>query len=230
MTGIAVSVLCFLILSLVPKQHRCHKLPWLFALGLIAVGYAVFDVAFLHTGSAALAWNRICRIWTLYMVLDLVGRPLDALIGRLHLRRRERREAAARYRAEESRARYYASHGFDEIDGLDGAEFEKFCAYVLRKNGFENVEITRGSGDQGVDIIAWYGDEKYAIQCKRFQSRLSNTPVQEVHAGRTIYDCDRAAVMTNSYFTAGAIEAAQSCDVELWDRDDLCAMIDALSP
>ena len=54
------------------------------------------------------------------------------------------------------------------------------------KKGFVNVEVTQGSGDQGVDILAQKDDVKYAIQCKRHKNPLGNTPVQEVNAGKYI--------------------------------------------
>lgn len=106
-------------------------------------------------------------------------------------------------------------------DNMSGLEFEAWCAGVLRRNGFYNVSVTKGSGDQGVDIIAWRNNEKYAIQCKRYTNRVGNKPVQEVYTGMTIYGCSRAIVITNSFFTQGAIDAARATGVELWDRNVL---------
>lgn len=40
------------------------------------------------------------------------------------------------------------------FDDMDGHAFEHFCADVLVENGYQNVQVTRGSGDQGVDILA----------------------------------------------------------------------------
>lgn len=114
-----------------------------------------------------------------------------------------------------------------DLDQLSGTEFEKCCADILRRNGFTNVQLTPTSGDQGVDILAEKNGMQYAIQCKRFSTKLGNSPVQEVNAGRSVYHCDRAIVMTNNYFTPGAVQAANACDVELWDRDDLYAMLAA---
>ena len=37
---------------------------------------------------------------------------------------------------------------------MDGWEFEEYCASILRKNGFSHVEVTQGSGDFGIDVIA----------------------------------------------------------------------------
>ena len=49
-----------------------------------------------------------------------------------------------------------------DIDNMDGQSFEYFCADLLRANGFANVEVTKGSGDQGVDILAVKDEIHYA--------------------------------------------------------------------
>ena len=111
------------------------------------------------------------------------------------------------------------------IDGMEGHEFEYFCANVLRQVGFTDVNVTPGSGDQGVDIVATKDGIKYAIQCKNYAKPLSNTPVQEVSAGKMFYNCHVGVVMTNSTFTPGAIQLANATNVLLWDRDKLMALI-----
>ncbi len=111
------------------------------------------------------------------------------------------------------------------IDRMEGHDFEQFTANLLRKLGYERVQVTPGSGDQGVDVIAVKDGKKYAIQCKRYNQKLGNKPVQEVHAGKTIYGCNVAVVMTNNYFTDGGKEAARALGVELWDRDVLRRML-----
>lgn len=112
------------------------------------------------------------------------------------------------------------------IDKMDGHDFEQFTAASLRKLGYERVEVTPGSGDQGVDVIAVKDGKRYAIQCKRYSKKLGNKPIQEVFAGKTIYGCSIAVVLTNNYFTEGAKEAAKATGVELWDRDTLRRMMD----
>ena len=117
--------------------------------------------------------------------------------------------------------------GMAAIDRMEGHAFEFWCADVLRKNGFSDVEVTPGSGDQGVDILAKKSGIKYAIQCKCYSSNLGNEPVQEVNTGKTIYHCHVGAVMTNRYFTAGAKQAADATGVLLWNRDDVEQMAKA---
>ena len=123
-----------------------------------------------------------------------------------------------------------ASHAYTitsvtNVDRMEGHEFEYFCAELLEKCGFEDVTVTRGSGDQGVDILAFKEDIKYAIQCKNYSAPLGNKSIQEVFAGKTFYHCHVGVVMTNSTFTKGAIELADSVGVILWDKHRLDKMM-----
>lgn len=100
---------------------------------------------------------------------------------------------------------------------MTGREFEEHCAGYLRRRGFKKIELTKGSGDQGVDILAKRRGKTYAIQCKFYQKPVGNKAVQEAYAGMQYYDCDKGMVMTNSTFTKGAIELAGRTGVALWE-------------
>lgn len=115
------------------------------------------------------------------------------------------------------------------IDSMDGHDFEYWCASLLEKLGFADVEVTPGSGDQGVDILAKKDGIKYAVQCKCYSSDLGNTPIQEVHAGKAMYNCHVGAVMTNRHFTAGGRQLAEATGVLLWDRDWIADAIEQTS-
>lgn len=103
------------------------------------------------------------------------------------------------------------------IDEIEGHDFEYFCADLLTKQGFDNVQVTKGSGDQGVDILAERNMVKYAIQCKRYSQPVGNKAVQEINAGRLFYNCNAAIVITNNSFTPSAIELSEKLGVTLWD-------------
>lgn len=118
-----------------------------------------------------------------------------------------------------------ADYELTKVDKMEGHDFEQWCAALLKENGFYNVEVTQGSGDQGVDVLAQKDGISYAIQCKRYSSDLGNTPIQEVNAGKAIYHCHIGAVMTNRYFTPGAKEAAKATGILLWDRKKLIELI-----
>ena len=122
------------------------------------------------------------------------------------------------------RRRRICVEAMEEVDDMDGREFEEWCAHLLISNGFINVKGTPASGDQGVDITAQKDDVKYAFQCKCYTSDLGNTPVQEVFAGKCMYDCHVGVVMSNRHFTSGAKALAEKTGVLLWDREKLASM------
>lgn len=112
-----------------------------------------------------------------------------------------------------------------DFDSMDGHQFEHFCAKVLRANGFQNVNVTQGSGDHGIDVLASKDGNTYAIQCKCYSNNVGNKAVQEAYSGKGIYRSDIAAVMTNRYFTEQAKYDAKKLRVELWDRNKLMYFI-----
>lgn len=113
-----------------------------------------------------------------------------------------------------------------DFDQMDGHDFEYFCAQLLEQRGFSEVEVTRGSGDYGIDILAQRDGVTYAIQCKCYNGPVGVKAVQEAYAGRDYYDCMVGAVLTNQYFTAPAVEAAKKLKILLWDRGYLETMLE----
>lgn len=114
----------------------------------------------------------------------------------------------------------------DEIDAMDGREFELFTGNLLRANGFENISVTQSSYDFGADVIAEKDDIRYAIQCKRYNGAIGVSAVQEVIASKSLHDCHVACVLTNSTYTPAAIELARKNLVILWDRTKLQTFIE----
>lgn len=104
---------------------------------------------------------------------------------------------------------------------MDGYQYEYRCSKFLKKRGFRRVRVTKGSGDQGIDIIAYKGRKKYGVQCKYYTCPVGNKAVQEAYSGARFYDCDKAAVLTNNTFTKSARELAGKIGVDLWERNDI---------
>lgn len=122
---------------------------------------------------------------------------------------------------------YRKCHNNDDLfEDMDGEEFEEFCAELLEKKGYENVELTGKSHDKGVDIFADMNGVSYAIQCKCYSEPVGIKAVQEVYAGKDYYCCMVGVVMTNQTFTKSAIEFASRLNVLLWDGDVLAGLID----
>lgn len=114
----------------------------------------------------------------------------------------------------------------DSMDEMEGHDFEFFCADLLEKRGFMDVEVTRGSGDFGIDILAERDGVTYAIQCKRYNGPVGVEAVLRTYGGRDYYDRMVGVVMTNQYFTVPAVEAAKKLQILLWDRGYLDSMLE----
>lgn len=107
---------------------------------------------------------------------------------------------------------------------LRGIPFEEFLANVLRLHGHE-VETTPASNDQGVDLVAVIHGQRFAIQAKGYANTVGNEAVQQVIAGMNLYNCDHAAVITNSSFTNSALILAESNDCLMIDNTRIPALI-----
>ncbi len=134
-------------------------------------------------------------------------------------------EEKLKNRIAEKQKIYKTLSQLDTVDKMDGHSFEYYCADLLKKNGFVNVEVTKGSGDHGVDVLADKDGNSYAIQCKCYTSNIGNAAVQQAYTGKDLYKRDIAVVLTNHYFTSQAKAEAERLRVKLWDRDKLQALI-----
>lgn len=114
----------------------------------------------------------------------------------------------------------------EAYEEMDGHDFEYYCADLLSRRGFSEVEVTKGSGDYGIDILAEKDGVTYAIQCKRYTTPVGVKAIQEAYTGRDFYDRMVGAVMTNQYFTTPAVEAARKLKILLWDGGYIEEMIE----
>lgn len=119
------------------------------------------------------------------------------------------------------RRRAQAATGFD-ADTLpgDGHNFEQWVAHSLTRFGWK-AEVTRGSGDQGLDVIAEKAGRRLGLQCKLYGSPVGNKAVQEAHAGMVYYGVDAAGVLTNASFTPSANALAMMTGVKLFSQYDI---------
>lgn len=98
---------------------------------------------------------------------------------------------------------------------MEGHDYEYVVAAYLKNKGYHGVKVTKASGDYGVDVIAHKGQMKYAVQCKYYSSPVSLGAVQEAVAGKAMYGCNAAMVVTNNTFTKAAEELAAKNNVVL---------------
>ncbi len=111
--------------------------------------------------------------------------------------------------------------GSARLGQLSGAEFERLISALLQSMGFR-TEITKASGDGGIDIVAFLDRPiiggRYLIQCKRLAPEVpvGTATVREFYGALS---ADRTAVkgilITTSSFTTQAEEFARQLPIEL---------------
>ena len=102
----------------------------------------------------------------------------------------------------------------------DGHDYEVWVAAKLRQFGW-TAEVTQGSGDQGVDVIASIEELSVAIQCKRYSGSVGNKAVQEVMAGMMHYGLDHAVIISTGKYTKSATDLAETGKVHLLTHNDI---------
>jgi hypothetical protein len=111
-----------------------------------------------------------------------------------------------------------------DVDELDGNDFEKLCQLLLQKEGWDAQQTIKTRGDGGIDIIAIRGKDGLLIQCKRSSKTLGWDAIKEVVGGSARYEKLYPGIiftkiaMTNQFFNQIAKEQAIHNCVDLWER------------
>ncbi|MFB9992028.1 restriction endonuclease [Deinococcus oregonensis] len=123
--------------------------------------------------------------------------------------------------AKRRRARTLA---LQDLQSLSHRQFELHVAAVIAALPGWQAEATRGSSDQGADVIAISPQRvRVAVQVKHYPTNnVGNKAVQEIVASKAIYRCSEAVVVTSGPgYTRAAVELARANGVKLWGPDDL---------
>jgi hypothetical protein len=130
------------------------------------------------------------------------------------------------YRKDHYLALSFNTNSIDDVQ--DPYEYEHAVAEIIKGLGW-NAKVTKGSGDQGIDVIAEKDGYKVVIQCKLYSKPVGNKAVQEVQAGKGYDSADLGIVVTNSSYTKSAKRLADSLGVFVIHHDYLSETFDRIS-
>ena len=131
-------------------------------------------------------------------VLALVMLPVVALAELLRRSINYRRERDRKVREYQQALLDFRWH-----EGMSPIEFEQRCADYLSLRGWEST-TTKGSGDQGVDVVACKNNIVLVVQCKKYSKPVGNKAVQEIIAAKAYMQATFAAVVSNQTYTPAA--------------------------
>jgi len=92
---------------------------------------------------------------------------------------------------------------------LTGGPFESCVVSIFRGLGYR-VQRIEPNRRQGVDLVVYHSAQRVAIKVQGGQLQLTNSAIQQVYAGMTLYDCQSCAVITNGSFSESARQIARS--------------------
>jgi restriction system protein len=100
----------------------------------------------------------------------------------------------------------------DALRTIDPYNLEQLVKTLLEAMGYENVTVTRRSGDGGVDVV---GDIRVGItyvreviQVKRHQATIQRPILDQLRGSLHRFDAHRATIITTGNFSRGVRDAA----------------------
>lgn len=113
----------------------------------------------------------------------------------------------------------------EDIDQMDGLEFEKFLADLYTALGY-NTELTSHT-DYGIDVIISKDNIKAGIQAKCYGEgrTVGVEAVNQVCGGSGVHEIQKKIIITNRYYTRQALFSAQFHHIEMINRDGLIRLL-----
>ncbi len=112
---------------------------------------------------------------------------------------------------------------------LDGWAFEKKLSELLSEQGW-HVKVTKGSGDEGVDIVLKASGKTIIVQCKAHASLIHPGPVRELYGTLMHQRANEAWLVTTSGFSVGARTFAEGKSIRLLTMKDILRTPEVTSP
>lgn len=161
-----------------------------------------------------------------------------ALVREVQRRQRENRKAAAPTEAtepDEQRPRTWREELLDVLLELEPSAFERLCQRLLREAGFLEVEVTRRSGDGGIDgygtiRIGGFISFNVLFQSKRYRGNIGPEIVRDFR-GAMVGRADKGLIITTGGFTRDARKEATrdgAPPIDLIDGELLAAKLKEL--
>ena len=116
----------------------------------------------------------------------------------------------------------------DILLNMNPYAFEKLAQRLLRECGFSDVEVTKRTGDGGIDgtgklRINGIFSFNVAFQCKRYKGSVSAGEIRDFR-GSLSTNIEKGVLITTGFFTRAALEEASSEGkrlIDLMDGEDL---------
>ena len=112
------------------------------------------------------------------------------------------------------------------LDRLSPRGFEELVKRLFEAMGYTG-RLTPPGPDEGVDLVLQRKGEKVVVQCKRHRNPVGQPVVRDLYDALLHQEADRAYLVTTSTFTEPATRWAEGKPLQLIDKYQLAALLDA---
>ena len=106
---------------------------------------------------------------------------------------------------------------------LSGYQFEKEVAKLYETRGY-GVQVTKGSGDGGIDIFLEKAGRRYGVQCKNHHKAIGPAAIRDLYGAMSHEGLDAGIFIASSGYTKGAKEFARNKAITLLDINNVLRM------
>ena len=100
----------------------------------------------------------------------------------------------------------------ERLDQMDPYRFEHLIANLLDAMGYDDVQVTKASGDKGVDVVGTvrfgFTTIREYVQVKRQQGGIQRPTVDQLRGALPYHQALRGTIITTGTFSSGCHEAA----------------------
>lgn len=117
----------------------------------------------------------------------------------------------------------------DALGEIDWFQFEKFCAELLRAEGFHVERRGGAQPDGGVDLVVSQDGLSALIQCKHWKTwNVQEKVVREMLGSMTHFGVEQGAIYTLKGATQPAKAFAQQHEIDIVDGEELAQRASAM--
>jgi hypothetical protein len=97
---------------------------------------------------------------------------------------------------------------------IDPYQFEYEVAMLFKNHGFD-VKVTKGSGDQGIDIKLFKNGKRGAVQCKRYTSKVGPSTARDLYGAMMHGKYEFGFIVCPSSFSESTFEFTKKKPITL---------------
>ena len=104
------------------------------------------------------------------------------------------------------------------INSLSPDGFEFFIADLMKQFGWK-AQLTKASGDDGVDVLCENDDGMGVPFNVEYSKKVGVSAVRDLEGAKKMYDCQEAILATSDSFTQSSKDTAKKLKITLIDGD-----------